>query len=358
VDQVREQVAQAHQLSAARIIPIRKGTLLRTTSGKVRRRSIKHAWQEQQLHVVHEEVVVNQAPSTDQNPAISPAVLEHWLKQQSADILGTISARNIEVDTSLFSYGFDSMNAATLLASIQKHWQVQLPENALFDHPTINTLSQHILNQRNPDSQPAASQSKAPSTQSSDDIAIIGMAFRFPGTDQQEAQTDQQFWDLLVEGQSAIRPMPSERFRRDDSIPGFGGFLNRPADFDAAFFDSSITSLHGKTISRLLGSRDLIKYLNQRIKEMKSSPATLQREFKSLPFNGTSAEVIELCYALYKSKKINADLKQIITAFSLLFDMDLKNFHQSINNMKARKGERAKFMNLLKTAFESALEED
>ncbi len=134
--------------------------------------------------------------------------------------------------------------------------------------------------------------------------------------------------------------------------------LSPDADFDAAFFDSSITSLHGKTISRLLGSKDLIKYLNQRIKEMKSSPAILQREFQSLPFNGTSAEVIELCYALYKSKKVNADLKQIITAFSLLFDMDLKNFHQSINNMKARKAERAKFMHLLKTAFESALEED
>lgn len=134
--------------------------------------------------------------------------------------------------------------------------------------------------------------------------------------------------------------------------------LSPDADFDTAFFDPSFTSLHGKTIARLKGSRDLIIYLNQRIKEMKSSQVALHPAFQSLPFNGTSVEVIELCYALYKSKKVDADLKQIITAFSLLFDMDLKNFHQSINNMKARKGERAKFMHLLKTAIEGALDED
>lgn len=134
--------------------------------------------------------------------------------------------------------------------------------------------------------------------------------------------------------------------------------MSNGLDFESTFSDPSFTSLHGKTIARLRGSKDLIGYLNQRIEEMKSSPVTLQPEFQSLPFNGTSAEVIELCYALYKSKKINTDIKQIITGFGNLFDMDLKNFYQYFSNMKARKGERAKFLVLLKSAFEEALDEE
>ena len=55
---------------------------------------------------------------------------------------------------------------------------------------------------------------------------------------------------------------------------------------------------------------------------------------------------------------MNEDLKQVMIVLSELFGMDIKNFHQSIHNMKARKGERAKFMHLLKSVFEKALDED
>ena len=134
--------------------------------------------------------------------------------------------------------------------------------------------------------------------------------------------------------------------------------LSQDTDFDASFFDPSFTSLHGKTIARLLGSRDLILYLNQRIEAVKSSPEISQTASFSLTFNGTPAEAIELGYALYKSKKVDNDIKQIITALSNLFGIDLKNFYQYFSNMKSRKGERAKFMQLLKSSFENALDED
>ncbi|MDF1697008.1 MAG: RteC domain-containing protein [Saprospiraceae bacterium] len=134
--------------------------------------------------------------------------------------------------------------------------------------------------------------------------------------------------------------------------------LSQDTDFDATFIDPSFASLHGKTIARLRGSRDLIVYLNQRIKGIKSSPEISRTEPFSLTFNGTPAEAIELGYALYKSKKVDNDIKQIITALSDLFGIDLKNFYQYFSNMKARKGERAKFMQLLKSSFENALDED
>ncbi len=73
-------------------------------------------------------------------------------------------------------------------------------------------------------------------------IAIVGMACRFPGADSPEA-----FWQLVLEGRSAIRPIPPDRWDADalyseSGEPGtisvrHGGFLDRVDSFDAAFFE-------------------------------------------------------------------------------------------------------------------------
>jgi acyl transferase domain-containing protein len=41
-----------------------------------------------------------------------------------------------------------------------------------------------------------------------DDIAIVGLACRFPG----EATSEREFWDLLVQGKSAWTEFPEKRF--------------------------------------------------------------------------------------------------------------------------------------------------
>jgi len=80
----------------------------------------------------------------------------------------------------------------------------------------------------------------------SEDIAIIGIGCRFPG-----GVTDPgAYWDLLVEGRDAVRPVPADRWPAaaldgDPATPGrshvaAGGFLDDPATrFDAAFFGIS-----------------------------------------------------------------------------------------------------------------------
>ena len=76
-------------------------------------------------------------------------------------------------------------------------------------------------------------------------IAVIGMGCRLPGG----ADSPEQFWDLLRDGQSGIVRVPPERwdadalFTEDHTVPGTicnreGGFLStwRPDEFDAEFF--------------------------------------------------------------------------------------------------------------------------
>ncbi|MGZ8249248.1 type I polyketide synthase, partial [Methylomagnum sp.] len=75
------------------------------------------------------------------------------------------------------------------------------------------------------------------------DIAIIGMACRFPGTDSPDA-----FWQNLWEGVSAIREVPADRwdaasfYATDLTAPGkavskWGGFLDGVGGFDHRFFN-------------------------------------------------------------------------------------------------------------------------
>jgi acyl transferase domain-containing protein/acyl carrier protein len=75
-------------------------------------------------------------------------------------------------------------------------------------------------------------------------IAIVGMAFRFPGA----GSDPDQLWKMFAEGRDAIGPVPADRwngedfFAPDPAPPGKvntvkGAFLDEVRRFDAAFFD-------------------------------------------------------------------------------------------------------------------------
>jgi acyl transferase domain-containing protein/acyl carrier protein len=64
-------------------------------------------------------------------------------------------------------------------------------------------------------------------------IAIIGMAFRFPG----EVNDNDSFWDLLSSGKNAVGEAPVER--KDLNLAWPGGYLADIDKFDAAFFNIS-----------------------------------------------------------------------------------------------------------------------
>ncbi len=73
-------------------------------------------------------------------------------------------------------------------------------------------------------------------------IAIVGIGCRFPG-----AENVQKFWQLLLDGQDAIREIPADRwnlaefYHDDPALPGKhycrqGGFLDQVDQFDPEFF--------------------------------------------------------------------------------------------------------------------------
>ena len=70
-------------------------------------------------------------------------------------------------------------------------------------------------------------------------IAIVGMAGRFPGADSLD-----EFWELLLSGESMSQPAPVDRLRLPETgehagTKWWGNFLNDPDTFDHRFFKKS-----------------------------------------------------------------------------------------------------------------------
>lgn len=73
-----------------------------------------------------------------------------------------------------------------------------------------------------------------------DEIAVVGMSCRFP-----QADTLEEFWQLITSGETAFGPIPNDRFNpallwREPSLRTYGGnFLRQPHVFDHRFFGIS-----------------------------------------------------------------------------------------------------------------------
>lgn len=73
-----------------------------------------------------------------------------------------------------------------------------------------------------------------------DDIAVIGMACRFPG-----ASTPAEFWDLLRDGRAAVGPVPADRVTDPrEPVMRVGGFIADVDQFDAGHFGFSAREAH------------------------------------------------------------------------------------------------------------------
>lgn len=271
---VRAAVAEGHELGVHVVVLIRKGTLPRTTSGKVRRAAVREAWLAGTLQTLWQDGIDGlAAPTPAQEAAGAPAAadtvllsalapldaaqrkqhLVQWLASRAAASLGTVAARAIRPEASLFGYGLDSLSATRLAAVAAAASGLALPDNLLFDHPSLDSLAGWLLQamehaQRLPaapafEVRDVAAPAPRPAVprhgNDRDPVAVIGMAFRLPGENGRDADSDAVFWSLLDRAGCAIRPMPAERFRTPAGMPGFGAYLNHVDRFDAAFFGMS-----------------------------------------------------------------------------------------------------------------------
>ncbi|RZK74203.1 MAG: acyltransferase domain-containing protein, partial [Pedobacter sp.] len=147
-----------------------------------------------------------------------------------------LEIESIGVDDNFFELGGTSLLAQRLTAALKVQLDLPLVVTKLYQNPTIASLAVAIekskvrnkLNNKSPQN-----------IAISNDIAVIGMACRFPGVN-----TIDEFWKLLIENRESttffktdeIDPSIASALQNDPSYVKARGIIEHVTQFDASFF--------------------------------------------------------------------------------------------------------------------------
>src|SRR5215212_11416831 len=173
-------------------------------------------------------------------PAMTVAEMRQWLRNWVANATGQ-SPDSIDDTTPMVELGLSSRDAVAMASDIEDLTGVTLTATVAFRHPTIESLATVII-EGEPEIDMSDSGEDWSRTREVDDIAIVGIATRFPG----DMNTPDQTWQALLEGRDAITDLPEGRWEeflgepriaeRVDKARTRGGYLTDIKGFDAEFF--------------------------------------------------------------------------------------------------------------------------
>ena len=163
-------------------------------------------------------------------------------------------------------------------------------------------------------------------------------------------------------------------YRRGSTTLDMLYFLRRNSDLKSAtislqfFFDEQFSTCQDSTVSTILAFDMLIDYLRAEIERLETTfkkrtnpnPNTIVMNKPTLSWTGSKTELIELIYALQSSGVINggtADLKELSSMFEQVFNIDLGNYYHRFVEIRARKGDKTKFLNRLVEVLNNRIED-
>ena len=183
------------------------------------------------------------APERPTAPArtdMTVAELREWLRNWVANATGQ-SPDAIDDATPMVELGLSSRDAVAMASDIEDLTGVTLTATVAFRHPTIESLATVIV-EGEPEVDDTADDFDWSRDVDKDDIAIVGLATRFPG----DMNTPDETWQALLEGRDAITDLPEGRWEEFLEEPRIaervakartrGGYLTDIKGFDAEFF--------------------------------------------------------------------------------------------------------------------------
>ncbi len=183
------------------------------------------------------------APGKELSPAradMSVPEMRGWLRNWVAEATGQ-SPDSIDESTPMVELGLSSRDAVAMASDIEDLTGVTLTATVAFRHPTIESLATVIV-EGEPELEAIDPDEDWSRTRDVADIAIVGLATRFPG----DMNTPDAMWEALIEGRDAITDLPEGRWAEFMDEPRLaeriakagtrGGYLPDLKGFVAEFF--------------------------------------------------------------------------------------------------------------------------
>lgn len=174
----------------------------------------------------------NAPPLKKPRTAIEKEIADIWSAELHVDQIG--------IDDNFFEMGGTSLLTQRVASQIQTKLNIEVPVIKIYQYPTISALSDYF----NLDKTRLEKKTKKRRGRTgSGDIAVIGMAGRFPG-----ASSIEELWDVLKNGKETIsfftpeeldKSIP-EKLRKDPLYVGARGVVPSAKEFDARFFDLNL----------------------------------------------------------------------------------------------------------------------
>ncbi|WP_251023521.1 non-ribosomal peptide synthetase/type I polyketide synthase [Streptomyces sp. ISL-10] len=213
------------RLTASHVVPVPAEEFPRTPAGKVRRGELR-----------------DRAAAGASAPAAEPVLappgdLPSAVQEEITALLG----RPVPAHVPFYELGLNSVMLVRLRARLEERFGTDIPQTALFEHPTAAALAAHLAAAAEKPGRTAAD--SASHAAADRRIAVIGMSARFPGAD-----STAQFWANLRDGVDSVRRFTADdlaaaglspqQAQAVDRVP-VAGVLDGIEEFDADFFGVS-----------------------------------------------------------------------------------------------------------------------
>lgn len=236
INTIIRSVKQDHELNVAHVCLVTPKSLPVTTSGKIRRRAAKQRFEDESLAVIERFSALEWTITPGREP-VSYEDLTYSLLSTLSRFFG-LAPDDIDPDLPFGHYGLTSSEAVELTDELEKITRRPCSPTLFYDYPTLNLLLDYLTGITEKMSESPSQDLKARRAYRSD-IAIVGMACRFPS-----ATDPDSFWENIEQARDCLKDFPDDvrkhiLCRAAGSFARRGGFIEDIDAFDAAFFSIS-----------------------------------------------------------------------------------------------------------------------
>ncbi len=270
---IRKVIYSNYQVSCHAIVIGLPGTVLKTTSGKVTRQLNRQFFVQGKTTIKAStlEVFYKERENSEQNGSISSELISELRAKICHDLALEIEKISsfrgkILAEDDFSRYGFDSATLVEFSELINNKYNLSLTPDLFFEYSSLSSLSDYLIEdfpqllsayytmdfcpggkeEKKLDQNISSSKEKdKPFHKANEDIAIIGIACRFPGSPDLKS-----FWSNLEQEKDLVREIPKERWEwrdfdgdackeKNKTRVKWGGFIDDIDKFDASFFKIS-----------------------------------------------------------------------------------------------------------------------